>query len=96
MNNIFHIDVVLFSINLGYIYQISVGLLQVIYTLKNPDTKYLYGKGNFAEISERIRRARAVTAVFVSVDMLTSVQLATMQKKWKVPVYDRSVCVWRW
>lgn len=66
---------------------------KVIYTLKNPDKKYLYGKGNFAEITQRIKRARAITAVFVSIDMLSSVQLATMQRKWKVPVYDRYTMV---
>ncbi|KAI0237528.1 putative GTP-binding protein 6 [Lamellibrachia satsuma] len=66
---------------------------KAIYTLKNPDKKFLYGKGNFAEITERIKGTRALTAVFVSMDMLSSVQLATMQQKWKVPVYDRYTMV---
>jgi len=60
-----------------------------IYTLKSSGSKkYLYGKGNIEKITDEIRQSQA-TAVFVSIDRLTLVQIDGLTEKFRVPVYDR-------
>ena len=51
----------------------------------------MYQKGNFEEITQRIRKNKSITAVFISLDMLSGLQLANLQKAFKVPVYDRYI-----
>ena len=60
-----------------------------IYTLKSAGSKrYLYGTGNVEKIAQEIRQCRA-TAVFLSIDRLTLVQIDGLSEKFRVPVYDR-------
>lgn len=60
-----------------------------IYTLKsNGSKRYLYGKGNIEKITEEIRQSQA-TAVFVSIDRLSLMQIDGLTEKFRVPVYDR-------
>ena len=64
---------------------------QAVYAVKHPDKLLFWGKGNFSEIDKQIRNSPGVTAVFISVGMLSGAQLAAFQKAWNIPVYDRSV-----
>jgi len=65
-------------------------LLQAVHPLKQVDKSHLFGKGKLEELSQLIRRRRHdITAVVVGVDMLTALQLATLQDLWGVVVYDR-------
>lgn len=60
-----------------------------IYTLKSGGSKrYLYGKGNIEKITIEIHECQA-TAVFVSIDRLSLVQIDGLTEKFGVPVYDR-------
>jgi hypothetical protein len=60
-----------------------------IYTLKSGGSKrYLYGKGNIDKITNEIHQCQA-TAVFVSIDRLSLVQIDGLTEKFRVPVYDR-------
>jgi len=55
------------------------------------DKRELFGKGKLDELTRDIRRHRDVTAVVIGIDMLSALQLATLQQLWGVSVYDRSV-----
>ena len=63
--------------------------LQAIFSLKSFDKKHVFGKGNLEEIGRRIRCNVGVTAAVVGIDMLSGVQLASLQDAWGVAVYDR-------
>ena len=63
-------------------------LFQMIYTQKNPHKDEVASKHTLEKLTERVRLS-GVSAVFLSMNMLTGSQLATLQQKWKVPVYDR-------
>ena len=49
----------------------------------------IFGKGNFAELTEHIRKCPAVSAIFLSIEMLNGQQWSYLQKVWNIPVYDR-------
>ena len=53
----------------------------------------MFGPGTFQEIRQDIRRCHEATAVFLGIDMLTGIQLATLQAEWGLPVYDRYTIV---
>ncbi|CAF1263925.1 unnamed protein product [Rotaria sordida] len=60
-----------------------------IYTLKTGGSqRYLYGKGNVEKITNEVHECQA-TAVFVSIDRLSLVQIDGLTEKFRVPVYDR-------
>ena len=64
-----------------------------VYTLKTGGTtKYLYGSGNIEKMTEEIRECQA-TAVFVSIDRLSLVQIDGLTEKFHVPIYDRYAIV---
>jgi len=61
-----------------------------VHPLRQIDKSHLFGKGKLEELSQVIRRNRQdITAVVLGVDMLTALQLATLQDLWGVAVYDR-------
>ncbi|XP_064634465.1 putative GTP-binding protein 6 [Lineus longissimus] len=62
-------------------------------SLKLEDKKHVFGKGNFATLTKKVRSATHLTAVFMNVNMLTYPQLKTLQNAWKVAVYDRYTIV---
>lgn len=64
-----------------------------IFSLKAIDKKFVFGKGNFAGIGEKIRNMPGVTAVALGLNMLNSIQLAQLQNSWGVAVYDRYTLV---
>lgn len=66
-----------------------VSCCQGIYTVKHVDKSHVFTKGIFQELTQDIGHTRNVTAVFVSIDMLSSVQHSQLQKEWGMPVYDR-------
>ena len=63
--------------------------LQMIRSVRDYNKKTIFGKDSFADLSKQVHASKQATAVFVGVNMLTSVQLGTLQKWWKLPVYDR-------
>ncbi len=67
----------------------SILYFQCIFTLKRIDKKAVYGSGKLEEIKQRVRQGPGVSAVFLSINMLSGLQLATLQREWNVPVYDR-------
>ena len=63
---------------------------QVIRKISSKQTAVLFSSGNFEDIKQQVaRRRRVISAVFFSIDMLNSVQLAALQTAFSVPVYDR-------
>jgi len=64
-------------------------LFQAVHPLRQVDKSHLFGKGKLAELTQHIRRHRDITAVVLGVDMLSALQLATLQDLWGVAVYDR-------
>lgn len=67
----------------------AIVVIQEIFSLKAKDKKFVFGKGNFAGIGEKIRNMPGVTAVALGLNMLNSIQLAQLQNSWGVAVYDR-------
>ncbi|XP_077978921.1 putative GTP-binding protein 6 [Glandiceps talaboti] len=65
----------------------------IVMSLKKPDRKFIFGKGNFSLLTEKIKSRRDVTAVFLSVEMLTGLQHKTLEEEWGVQVYDRYTIV---
>lgn len=64
--------------------------MQMTVPLRHDHKKHLFGTGKLEELTATIQSCRnEVTAVFVSVDILSGLQLATLQQAWHLPVYDR-------
>ncbi|XP_063228745.1 putative GTP-binding protein 6 [Bacillus rossius redtenbacheri] len=55
--------------------------------------KTLFGKGNLESLHHRISKDERITAVFVSVDMLTSLQHRELAQVFGVTIYDRYMIV---
>ena len=67
-----------------------VALLQAIKNIQSRNTRELFGAGNFESLKQSIKSQRqSISAVFVSIDVLNSAQLQTLQNAFGVPVYDR-------
>lgn len=64
-----------------------------VYSVKNSHKFRVWGKGNFQEITDRLAETPGVTAVVVNMNMLSGLQLAELQKAWRLPVYDRYTLV---
>ena len=58
-------------------------------SVKHPDSKQIFGKGKFAELTEVIVGSPGISAVFISVDILSAHQLTTLRDSWKLPIFDR-------
>ncbi|GAB1603487.1 putative GTP-binding protein 6, partial [Argonauta hians] len=56
---------------------------------KSPKSRPVFGKGNFASLTSEIHHCPAVTAIFLSLNMLTTMQWTYLQQVWGIPVYDR-------
>ena len=57
--------------------------------MRHVDKSDFFGKGKLEELTQYIRRKRDISAVVLGVNMLSALQLATLQDLWKVAVYDR-------
>jgi len=66
---------------------------KTIMTVRNPHKKQLFGTGSIAKIKEQLEKRSDITAVFFSVDMLTGLQVAEIEKELNVVVYDRYTVV---
>ena len=63
--------------------------LQAQLKVKSPGSRFVFGTGQLEALTNEIRHTPGVSAVFVSLDMLTQIQVNTLQNIWNVPVYDR-------
>lgn len=62
---------------------------KIILSTKTPESKRIFGKGNFESLTERIRRTPGVTAVFVNVERLSPVSERELEEAWGLKVFDR-------
>ncbi|XP_046892920.1 putative GTP-binding protein 6 [Hypomesus transpacificus] len=62
---------------------------KIILSTKTPESKRIFGKGNFEILTEHIRRTPGVTAVFVNVERLSPVSERDLEEAWGVKVLDR-------
>ncbi|MCI4375029.1 hypothetical protein PGIGA_G00104340 [Pangasianodon gigas] len=62
---------------------------KIILSTKTPEKKRIFGKGNFQMLTEKIRRAAGVSAVFVNVERLSPGSERELQEAWGVKVFDR-------
>ncbi|XP_077153025.1 putative GTP-binding protein 6 isoform X2 [Ranitomeya variabilis] len=62
---------------------------QIIMSTKTPDSKHIFGKGNFQLLAETIKGLPQLTAVFLNVERLSSLSEKELEAGWGVKVYDR-------
>ncbi|KAL7832729.1 hypothetical protein SRHO_G00297470 [Serrasalmus rhombeus] len=62
---------------------------KIIISTKMPEKKRIFGKGNFQALTEKIRRAPGVTAVFMNIERLSPLSERDLQEVWGVKVFDR-------
>ncbi|XP_030053161.1 putative GTP-binding protein 6 [Microcaecilia unicolor] len=62
---------------------------QVILSTKTPNSKLIFGKGNFQALTEKIRGSPGITAVFLNVEVLSATSVREMEDAWGVKVFDR-------
>ncbi|XP_064601076.1 putative GTP-binding protein 6 [Liolophura sinensis] len=60
---------------------------------KSLNTRYIFGRGMLDELTADVRSRMDISAVFISMNMVTGEQLSTLQKLWGIPVYDRYTVV---
>ena len=60
-----------------------------MHSVRQVEKRQFFGKGKLTELTRFIRRRQDITSVVLGVDMLTALQLATLQDLWGVAVYDR-------
>ncbi|CAO2593180.1 Putative GTP-binding protein 6 [Lemmus lemmus] len=58
-----------------------------------PDSKFVFGKGNFQELTEKIKGSVDITCVFLNVERMTALTKKTLQTAWGVHVLDRFTIV---
>ncbi|NXL89676.1 Y3725 protein, partial [Alectura lathami] len=66
---------------------------KIIIPTKNPDKKFVFGKGNFEVLTEKIKKLPHVTAVFLNVERISSVTKKELEDAWGVKVFDRYTVV---
>ncbi|XP_078078593.1 putative GTP-binding protein 6 [Mustelus asterias] len=62
---------------------------KVILSTKSPDNKFIFGKGNFQTLTEKIKGLPQITAVFMNVERLSAVSEKELESAWGVKVFDR-------
>ncbi|KAM3934231.1 putative GTP-binding protein 6 [Leptodactylus fuscus] len=62
---------------------------KVIMSTKTPDSKFIFGKGNFQVLTETIKGLPQLTAVFLNVERLSSLSEKELEAAWGVKVFDR-------
>ncbi|KAM9593694.1 putative GTP-binding protein 6 [Morphnus guianensis] len=68
-------------------------LEKIIIPTKNPDKKFIFGKGNFQALTEKIKKLPHVTAVFLNVERISSLTKKELEDAWGVKVFDRYTVV---
>ncbi|KAM5180363.1 putative GTP-binding protein 6 [Mantella aurantiaca] len=66
---------------------------KLIMSTKSPDHKYIFGKGNFQTLTEKIKGIPQITAVFLNVERISSLSEKEMEAAWGVQVFDRYTVV---
>ncbi|XP_072333374.1 putative GTP-binding protein 6 [Scyliorhinus torazame] len=62
---------------------------KVILSTKSPDNKFIFGKGNFQTLTEKIKGLPQITAVFMNVERLSALSEKELESAWGVKVFDR-------
>ncbi|XP_038673746.1 putative GTP-binding protein 6 isoform X1 [Scyliorhinus canicula] len=62
---------------------------KVILSTKSPDNKFIFGKGNFQTLTEKIKGLPQITAVFMNVERLSALSEKELESAWGVEVFDR-------
>ncbi|XP_056411822.1 putative GTP-binding protein 6 [Hyla sarda] len=62
---------------------------KLIMSTKTPDSKLIFGKGNFQLLTETIKGLPQLTAVFLNVERLSSLSEKELEAAWGVKVFDR-------
>ncbi|XP_075446713.1 putative GTP-binding protein 6 isoform X1 [Ascaphus truei] len=65
----------------------------LIMSTKSPDSKLLFGKGNFQALTETIKGLPQVTAVFLNVERISALTEKELESTWGVKVFDRYTIV---
>ncbi|KAM8975413.1 putative GTP-binding protein 6 [Pelodytes ibericus] len=66
---------------------------KLIMSTKSPDSKLIFGKGNFQVLTEIIRGLPQITAVFMNVERISPVTEKELEAAWGVKVFDRYTIV---
>ncbi|KAM6446350.1 putative GTP-binding protein 6 [Liasis olivaceus] len=66
---------------------------KIILPIQIPDKKFIFNKGNFQLLTERIKRLPFVSSVFINVEVLSPVTKKELEKVWGVKVFDRYTIV---
>ncbi|XP_072433040.1 putative GTP-binding protein 6 [Chiloscyllium punctatum] len=62
---------------------------KIILSTKTPDSKLIFGKGNFQLLTEKLKSLPQVTAVFMNVERLSASSEKELESAWGVKVFDR-------
>uniref|UniRef100_A0A8C3TYH8 Putative GTP-binding protein 6 n=1 Tax=Catharus ustulatus TaxID=91951 RepID=A0A8C3TYH8_CATUS len=66
---------------------------KTILPTKNRNKKFVFGKGNFQVLTEKIKKLPHVTAVFLNVERISSLTKKELESAWGVQVFDRYTVV---
>ncbi|NWI16214.1 Y3725 protein, partial [Crypturellus soui] len=66
---------------------------KIIIPTKTPDKKFIFGKGNFQVLTEKIKKLPRLTAVFLNVERISSLTKKELEDAWGVKVFDRYTVV---
>ncbi|XP_026522646.1 putative GTP-binding protein 6 [Notechis scutatus] len=66
---------------------------KIILPIQIPDKKFIFHKGNFQLLTEKIKRLPFLSSVFVNVEMLSPITKKELEKAWGVKVFDRYTIV---
>ncbi|XP_054718903.1 putative GTP-binding protein 6 [Uloborus diversus] len=64
-------------------------LLQHVVSVPSLNAKYIFGQGNLEKIRYIIQANPAITSVFIGIDILSSLQMTTLEQYFCLRVYDR-------
>ncbi|XP_054830774.1 putative GTP-binding protein 6 isoform X2 [Eublepharis macularius] len=62
---------------------------KIILSTKNTDKPFIFGKGNFQLLTEKIKELPHVSAVFVNVERLSLRTKKELEEAWEVEIFDR-------
>ncbi|XP_077002165.1 putative GTP-binding protein 6 [Tamandua tetradactyla] len=65
----------------------------VVLPTRTPDSRLVFGKGNFEHLTERIRGSPEVTSIFLNVERMAPLTKKELEAAWGVEVFDRFTIV---
>lgn len=65
----------------------------MVVSTKSPDSKLVFGKGNFQHLTEKIRGSPDITCVFLNVERMAAPTKKELEAAWGVEVFDRFTVV---